>query len=61
MKIEIRRTDDWIAVYKDGMKVEEGHSCSIERGLESLELPFTTVEVPYDPYSEVDSFPERLP
>jgi hypothetical protein len=40
MKITIRHCDDWIAVYKDGQKVWENHSCSIRDGLEALGIDF---------------------
>lgn len=38
--ITIRGCDDWVAVYKDGVKVWSNHSCSIKDGLEALGIPF---------------------
>lgn len=56
-KIEVLRSDDWVAFYKDGMKVHEGHSMRVEEALDALEIPYkTTVDLPCDP----DSFPEHL-
>jgi hypothetical protein len=40
MKITIRECDDWVAIYKDGRKVEENHSCGIRQGLEALGIEF---------------------
>ena len=70
MRIDIRQCDGWIAVYKDGEKVEENHSCSLVRGLEALEIPFTRVEVTADEMerwllgprwaTDSDPFPEHL-
>ena len=45
MTIEIRHCDDWIAVYKDGRKVEEGHSCDLRRGLRALGIEFRDVDL----------------
>lgn len=67
MNITIRKADDWVAVYKDGAKVYEGHSCPIDMGLEALGVPCTTVA--FDEANEwgepitsdgSDPFPERL-
>jgi hypothetical protein len=44
-RITIRHCDDWVAVYKDGQKVEENHSCSIFAGLKALGLHFEQVDV----------------
>lgn len=56
---------DWVAVYKDGVKVEENHTCDIRRGLEALKIPFTEREVVSDKYGLAldgsDPYPERLP
>lgn len=64
MRIDIRKCDDWIAVYKDGAIVVDRHSCSLERGLEALEIPFTSVELPVDDLGRLpggeDPFPKRL-
>ena len=42
MKIHIRESDDWIALYKDGKKVWANHSCPIDMGLTALGIDFTT-------------------
>lgn len=69
MSIELRTCDDWIAVYRDGQKVWESHSCPLRQGLEALGIEFTerdldaegldvdTLRLP----SGEDAFPERLP
>lgn len=74
MQIEIRETDDWIAVYKDGEKVWDNHSCPLRQGLEALGIEFRYVDL----YDRIDytgalseatevgqegaePFPERLP
>lgn len=36
---------DWIAVYKDGEKVYENHSCQLHEGLEALGIEFERQEV----------------
>lgn len=38
--IEIREVDDWTAVYKDGKKVWENHSCPLTEGLRALGIGF---------------------
>lgn len=45
MSITIRHCDDWVAVYRDGRKVEENHSCDIRRGLEALGIEFEDVDL----------------
>ena len=67
MKIVIRECDDWVAVYKDGEKVEENHSVPLTRGLEALGIEFEVVDL-FDQVSDLgtlpdgsDPFPERLP
>ena len=64
--IEIRECDDWIAVYKDGCKVWENHSCSGKDALEALGIPFRYVDL-YDAVDDCgyladgsDPFPEAL-
>jgi hypothetical protein len=66
MKITIRQCDDWVAVYRDGKKVEENHSCDLKRGLEALGIEFEYVDL-YDEIDDIgdmkgggDPFPETL-
>lgn len=63
MKIHIRQTDDWIAVYKDGKCVFNTHSCSLEEGLLAFGIDYT--EEWQDPKTEWDDmswfFVEELP
>lgn len=65
MRIDLRSCDDWIAVYKDGAKVFENHSCGLREGLRALGVPFESVELEVDditlttPEGE-DAFPEKL-
>lgn len=40
IKIDVRECDDWIAVYKDGKKVWENHSCPLAEGLHALDIEF---------------------
>lgn len=61
MRIDIRQCDDWIAIYKDGVKIDEGHSCSLARGLELLEIEHSYIYL--DEINEDDpmeDFPETL-
>lgn len=67
MEIEIRSCDDWVAIYKDGERVWQNHSCSIREGLEALGIVFQDVDL-YDKVDDCsslpdgsDPFPERLP
>ena len=66
MKITIRHCDDWVAVYKDGQKVEENHSVPLEFGLRALGIEFESVEMPVDDLGnligapKVDPFPESI-
>lgn len=67
MSITIRQADDWVAVYKDGQKVLENHSCPLRDGLEALDIEFEYVdlydELDYDTGSMPDGsdpFPETL-
>ena len=67
MKITIRDCDDWVAVYKDGQKVWENHSCSISDGLEALGIEFEEQDY-YDKVDDLgalkdgggDPFPEAI-
>ena len=67
--IEIRACDDWIAVYKDGVKVWNNHSCPITDGLEALGIPFEQQYFEAEQMNEwgdrladgTDPFPEVLP
>jgi hypothetical protein len=68
MKIEILTADDWVAVYKDGERVWNNHSCPLEAGLEALGIPYTSEDLDplLDDIGELkdgsgrDPFPERL-
>ncbi len=67
MRIDIRTCDDWVAVYKDGRKVEENHSVPLRRGLEALGIEFHHVDLDeqMDPVTLAmpdgsEPFPERL-
>jgi hypothetical protein len=64
--IHIRTCDDWVAVYKDGVKVEENHSVSLRQGLEALGIEFEHVDLD-DQMDDLgnlkgggDPFPETL-
>lgn len=76
MVVEIRHADDWIAVYKNGEKVWENHSCGIREGLRALGIEFHDVDLDgyldeatgalAQAHSEVgntgdEPFPDRLP
>lgn len=64
--IHIRTCDDWIAVYKDGKKVFDNHSCHLPEGLEALDVPFKIEDLDdkMDGYGMLkdggDPFPEVL-
>lgn len=68
MRIQIREVDDWVAVYKDGEKVWENHSCTLVEGLRQLGIPFDHTYYEDGEYDSVvaalpdgsDLFPERL-
>lgn len=67
MKIQIRSCDDWVAVYKDGERVWNTHSCRLQEGLEALGIPFEVEDLD-DQLDDLgnmidgsDPFPERLP
>lgn len=61
MHIHIIHTDDWIAVYKDYEKVWEGHSCSLQDGLEVLGIEHSIAWVePEVAEWEPDTFPENV-
>jgi hypothetical protein len=67
MRVQIRTCDDWIAVYKDGERVWNTHSCRIQEGLEALGIPFEAEDFD-DRLDDIgnmedgsDPFPERLP
>lgn len=61
MKIDIRECDDWIAVYKDGKKVWENHSCPLVDGLAALGIPFKREYDDRDPFTVDIDFPDTLP
>lgn len=44
-QITIRTCDDWVAVYKDGRKVFENHSCSLATGLRELGIDHEYVDL----------------
>lgn len=60
MKIHIIEADDWVAIYKDGVKVEENHSVPLTFGLEALGIDYTKEWVEVDVYDPMEHFPERL-
>lgn len=64
-KITVLNADDWTALYKDGVKVEENHSISLTFGLKALDIEFEEREVEVDDLGNApdgsDPFPERLP
>ena len=65
MRIDIRECDDWVALYKDGKKVEEGHSVPLKHALEALGIEFNAVWLEVDEISITtpdgkDAFPEEL-
>lgn len=62
--ITIRSVDDWIAVYKNGRKVWENHSCGLREGLLALGIGFDDVDLEEDYDEGCDPsvfFPETLP
>lgn len=65
MNIDIRSCDDWVAVYKNGRKVWENHSCGLREGLEALGIDFSDEEMEVDEYGDTsdgsDPWPEFLP
>lgn len=67
MKITLRTCDDWVAVYKDGHKVWENHSCPLEEGLRVLGVDFDRVDLDDQMDYDLgclkggdDAFPETL-
>lgn len=66
--IEYRAVDDWVALYKDGKKVAEGHSIPTTRALAALGIEFTNKYWDHDEMDEVlgvlkdgtDPFPETI-
>lgn len=67
MRIHIRQCDDWIAVYKNGEKVWDTHSCPLNEGLEALGIPFVYEDLYDDMNYETgllvngdDPFPDHL-
>lgn len=66
MAIEVRSCDDWVAIYKDGAKVWENHSCDIVSGLEALGIPFERMSFDTNGYGEPitydgsEAFPDTL-
>lgn len=68
MRIDIRDCDDWIAVYKDGKRVWNGHSCRLPEGLDALGIAIashTNLDDLIDDIGNMpdgsDPFPETLP
>lgn len=66
MSITIRTCDDWVAVYKNGHKVWENHSCPLEEGLRALGIDYERIDLDdqMDTYATMrdgsDPFPENL-
>lgn len=63
MEITIAHCDDWLALYKDGKKVYENHSCSLKEGLRYLGIEYEdmNLEAFDEQISERgDYFPETL-
>jgi len=55
---------DWIALYKDGSKVAEGHSLDEKQVLDALGIEYTESEISNDEYDtgiHEDFFPKVLP
>jgi hypothetical protein len=50
MKIEFVSCDDWVAMYIDGKKAEDGHSLHYSHVLDALKIEYTSreIEVPSD-------------
>lgn len=67
MRIQIRTADDWVAVYKDGERVWNTHSCPLRDGLEALGIDFEHEDLDdrLDDWGNMpdgsDPFPARLP
>jgi len=60
MKIHIRKCDDWIAVYEDGVMQMQGHSLEFEDGLNLLAEYIDDLEITRE-YLEGDvDFPNVL-
>lgn len=59
-EINIRTVDDWIAVYKNGYKVWENHSCGIREGLDALCIPFVDENFDLDDSDPDSHFPETI-
>lgn len=51
---------DWVAMYVDGKKVNEGHSLPYWEVLDQLGVKFEGREVDSDPYAADNGFPDRL-
>lgn len=59
--IVIRYVDDWIAIYKDGKKVWENHSCDIVDGLQALGIPFEAYDIEAQhPQDAIEANPESF-
>lgn len=62
--IDVRECDDWIAVYKDGKKVWENHSCGLVEGLDALGIGFVQEWVKVDDLGNGpggrDPFPDEI-
>jgi len=65
MKVHLRYDlgGDWVALYKDGKKVIEGHRLDTKSVLSALELPYTIDDVDAENYikwSDSEPFPKVL-
>lgn len=62
MKIDLLTADDWVAVYKDGTKVWENHSCPLAEGLTALGIDFEEREVSsaHPEFYTGEEFPDEL-
>lgn len=45
MKIEFVSCDDWVAMYIDGKKVEDGHILHYSHVLDALKIEYTSLEI----------------
>lgn len=57
MRILIRTCDDWIAVYRDGVSVWQGHSCDLVTGLRALGIAHEAEDV----HDQIDYWTGSLP
>lgn len=62
MKVVIRMNDDWIAIYVDGKKIDEGHNLTATDALDAIAIEYEVQEFNGEPDTvESDEFfPEQL-